>query len=143
VASAYLWLKALHIVAFAAWMAGMWYLPRLLVYHAEATPGGEAARTLAVMERRLLRAITVPAAAVTWLLGLLLATVTDAWRQGWFHAKLLLVGLLTLVLVWLARERARIAAGGPPRPARTYRIVNEIPTLLFVAIVLIVVLRPW
>ena len=141
-ASAYLWLKALHIMAFAAWMAGMWYLPRLLVYHAEATPQGEAARTLAVMERRLLRGITVPAAVLTWLLGLALAATTGAFRQGWFHAKLLLVVGLTALLVWLARERARIAAGGSPRPARTYRIINEIPTLLFAAIVLLVVFRP-
>ncbi len=141
-ASAYLWLKALHIMAFVAWMAGMWYLPRLLVYHAEAAPGGEAARTLAVMERRLLRGITVPAAVLTWLLGLALAATTGAFRQGWFHAKLLLVVGLTALLVWLARERARIAAGSPPRPARTYRIINEIPTLLFAAIVLLVVFRP-
>lgn len=143
VTSVHLWLKALHIVAFAAWMAGMWYLPRLFVYHADTRPGSEASELFKVMERRLLFAITLPAAVATWLFGLALATSGALWGEGWLHAKLLLLVALTAVLVWLARERVRFARDERPRPARIYRMVNEIPTLLFFGIVLLAVLRPF
>src|SRR5687768_9899372 len=79
------WLKALHIMAFAAWMAGMWYLPRLLVYHSDAEPGSASSETFKVMERRLLRAIATPALLVTLVAGVLLATVNGQWTDGWLH----------------------------------------------------------
>ena len=86
-----LWLKALHVMAFTAWMAGMWYLPRLMVYHAELPVGSAAAETFKVMERRLLKAITTPAMIVTLLAGVALASVQGQWGEGWLHGKLLLV----------------------------------------------------
>src|SRR5687768_2983058 len=85
------WLKALHIMAFAAWMAGMWYLPRLLVYHSDAEPGSASSETFKVMERRLLRGIVTPALLATLLVGVLLATIGGQWSEGWLHGKLLLV----------------------------------------------------
>ena len=81
-----LWLKALHIVAFAAWMAGMWYLPRLLIYHSDVAVGSEISETFKVMERRLLRAITTPAMIVTLLAGIALAAAQTQWQVGWLHA---------------------------------------------------------
>src|SRR5215510_2555238 len=90
----YDWLKALHIIAVIAWMAGMLYLPRLFVYHARAAKGSELSETFKVMERRLLRGIINPAMIAAWILGLLLAWQGDHWREGWLHAKLaLLVGM--------------------------------------------------
>ena len=141
--SVHLWLKALHIVAFAAWMAGMWYLPRLFVYHADTRPGSEASELFKVMERRLLFAITIPAAAATWILGAALATAAGLWGAGWLHAKLLLLVAMTALLAWLARERARLSRDERPRPAGVYRMVNEIPPVLLAGIVLLAVLRPF
>ena len=92
-ADLFTWLKALHIMAFAAWMAAMWYLPRLMVYHSDTEPGSEVSSTFEVMERRLLKAIGTPAMIATWVFGLGLAFELSAWSDGWFHAKMLLVGL--------------------------------------------------
>ena len=137
-----LWLKALHIIAFAAWMAGMWYLPRLLVYHAQAAVGSELSETLKVMERRLLRAITTPAMLVTLVAGLWLAS-SGAWAQGWLHAKLLLVLMLLAMHGLLAREVRQFAAERRERSPRFYRVVNEVPTVLFIGIVLLAVIKPF
>ena len=139
----YLWVKAFHVIAIIAWMAGMLYLPRLFVYHCEAEPNTRQSETFKVMERRLLRVIMNPAMIVTWLLGLWLA-----WRGGWFvagwlHIKLLLVlamsGLHGLFALWVkdfALDRDR-------RSAKFYRIVNEIPTLLLILIVIFAVVKPF
>lgn len=140
--SLYPWLKAGHIAAFTAWMAGMWYLPRLMVYHAETAPGSEVSETFKVMERRLLRAIATPAMLAAWAFGLALAAGGGWWGEGWLHAKLALVVGLTGVHGLLAAHVRRFAVDERPKPARWYRIVNEIPTVLFLAIVLLVVLRP-
>ena len=137
------WLKALHIIAFAAWMAGMWYLPRLLVYHAEAEPGSPTSETFKVMERRLLKAITTPAMIMTLIFGVTLATVQAQWVDGWLHAKLALVLLLLASHGILARDVRRFAADERPRSARWYRVFNEAPTVLFVGIVLLAVLKPF
>jgi len=144
-AVAYPWLKAMHIVAFVAWMAGLLYLPRLFVYHAEAAPGSDAARVFAVMERRLLRGIMHPALALTVVFGGLLAATPGVvdWRQGWIWAKLALVAGLVLFHALLAHWRRRFAAGAPPHGARFFRIVNELPTLALVAIVVLVVVKPF
>lgn len=138
-----LWLKALHIMAFAAWMAGMWYLPRLMVYHVEAPVGSPGSETFKVMERRLLRAITTPAMVVTVALGLWLATAQGQWRDGWLHGKLALVVLMLAVHGLLARHVRELAQDRRGRPARYFRMLNEAPTALFVAIVLLVVLKPF
>jgi putative membrane protein len=138
-----LWLKALHIIAFAAWMAGMWYLPRLLVYHADAGVGSELSETLKVMERRLSRAIMAPAMVATLGFGLWLAIAGGWWAQGWLHLKLLLVVLLLATHGLLVREARQLAADRRHRPARFYRIVNEVPTVLFIGIVLLAVIKPF
>jgi putative membrane protein len=138
-----LWLKALHIMAFAAWMAGMWYLPRLLVYHADAPLGSETAATFKVMERRLLKAIATPAMIVTLITGVALATVQAQWTDGWLHGKLLLVLLMLACHGILARDVRRFAADERSRSARWYRVFNEAPTVLFIGIVLLVILKPF
>jgi putative membrane protein len=138
-----LWLKALHVMAFAAWMAAMWYLPRLLVYHSDAPVGGEASETFKVMERRLLKGIGTPAMIATLLLGALLATAQSQWVDGWLHAKLLLVLGITGGHGLLARDVRRFAADQRPRSARWYRVFNEVPTVLFVGIVFLAIFRPF
>jgi len=137
------WLLAFHIVAVIAWMAGMLYLPRLFVYHASATPGSELSETFKVMERRLLRAIINPAMIAAWLLGLTLATFGQHWGEGWFHAKLALLVGMQLCHAAFARWRRQFAADANRHSPRFYRIANEIPTLLLIAIVLLAVLRPF
>lgn len=137
------WLLALHIIAVIAWMAGMLYLPRLFVYHADAKPGSELSETLKVMERRLLRLIVNPAMIATWVLGLALATFGDQWGEGWFHAKLALLLAMQLAHAAFARWRRQFAADANRHGARFYRIANELPTLLLVGIVLLAVLRPF
>ncbi len=143
--AAYPWIKALHIIAVIAWMAGLLYLPRLYVYHAEVPPGSQRAVMLAVMERRLLRGIMLPAIVMTYAFGGLLLSVPGVidWQQGWIWSKLALVLLLTLFHVKLARWRRDFASGQQRHSARFYRIVNELPTLLMIAIVLLVVLKPF
>jgi putative membrane protein len=136
------WLRALHIMAFTAWMAGMWYLPRLMVYHAGVAVGSEASETFKTMERRLLKAIATPAMAVTLLAGVALASVQGQWQDGWLHAKLALVLLMLACHGVLARHVRRFQADERPRPATWYRAFNEAPTLLFVGIVLLVILKP-
>lgn len=138
-----LWLKALHIAAFAAWMAAMWYLPRLLVYHSSAAVGGEASQIFKVMERRLLRGIGTPAMLATIVLGVWLATEQGQWRSGWLHGKLLLVLAMAACHGLLARDVRLFAVDGRPRSARWYRIFNEVPTLLFLGIVILAVLKPF
>ncbi len=138
-----LWLKALHIVAFAAWMAGMWYLPRLLIYHSDVAVGSEISETFKVMERRLLRAITTPAMVVTLLAGIALAAAQAQWQDGWLHVKLVLVLLMLACHGILAGHVRRFAADERPRSALWYRVFNEVPTLLFIGIVLLAVLKPF
>ena len=138
-----LWLKALHVMAFAAWMAGMWYLPRLLVYHSGTAAGSEVSETLKVMERRLIKGITTPAMIATLLLGVALATVEAQWPQGWLHGKLALVLLMLACHGVVAGHVRRFAADERPRSARWYRFFNEAPTVLFAGIVLLAILKPF
>jgi putative membrane protein len=140
-AEAYPWLKALHVVAVIAWMAGIFYLPRLFVYHAEAAPGSELSETFKVMERRLQRAIMNPAMTVTWIVGLAIAAIGDWWSAPWFQAKVALVLALTGLHFWLALRRRDFAKDANRYPARTYRIVNELPTILVIGIVILVVVK--
>ncbi len=138
--------KAFHIMAVISWMAGMLYLPRLYVYHAEAGPGSPVSETFKVMERRLLRAIINPAMAATWILGLLLVfafNVVDIRADGWLHAKLFFVILLSGFHGALSRWRRDFEADRNTKSVRFYRIVNEVPTVLMVVIVLLVVIKPF
>ena len=143
--AAYPWVKALHIVSVIAWMAGLLYLPRLFVYHAGVPSGSQRAALLAVMERRLLRGIMVPALAMTYGFGVLLVATPGAadWRRGWLWTKLLLVVCLTVFQLLLGRWRKGFAAGAIPHTARFFRIINELPTLVMIEIVLLVVTKPF
>jgi protoporphyrinogen IX oxidase len=145
VASAYPWIKALHIVVVVAWMAGLLYLPRLFVYHADAPTGSDKAETFKVMERRLLYGIMLPAALLTVFFGILLAEIPGLvnWRQGWIWAKLALVGALVGFHLLLAVWQRAFAADRVPHPARFFRLVNELPTLALIAIVILVVVKPF
>lgn len=139
----YLYLKAFHIVAMVAWMAGMLYLPRLYAYHADAARGSELSETFKVMEQRLLRVIINPAMIATWVLGLWLAYDGGFFAAPWLHAKLTLVILLTIFHIFLSRWRRDFAADRNTRSARFYRIVNELPTIILIFIVILVVVKPF
>jgi len=139
----YDWLKAFHIIAVIAWMAGMLYLPRLYVYHAAAKPGSELSETFKVMERRLLRGILNPAMIAAWAFGLSLAFLGHHWGEAWFHAKLALLLLMQLIHAAYARWRRQFAGDANRHGQGFYSIANEIPTLLLVAIVLLAVLKPF
>lgn len=140
---AYDWIKALHVIAVISWMAGMLYLPRLFVYHADAASGSEKSETFKVMERRLLRAIINPAMIVTWAAGLWLAWHGFAFKGGWLHAKLALVLMLSGVHGYLSVAVRKFAEDRNEKPARHWRIVNEVPTLLMIAIVVLVIVKPF
>ncbi len=144
-AAAYPWLKALHIVAMVAWMAGLLYLPRLFVYHADAAAGSDKSETFKVMERRLLRGIMEPAAAATILLGAVLAATPGLvdWGRYWIWAKLALVAALIVFHLMLAGWRRAFAADRNRHPARFYRMVNELPMLALIAIAILVVVKPF
>ncbi len=139
------YIKAFHIIAIIAWMAGLLYLPRLFVYHAQSKTGSEQSETFKVMERRLLRYITTPAMLASWVLGLALAFsgVIDWSKDGWFHAKLFLVLVLSAYHGLLAKWTKDFALDRNTRLPRFYRIANEVPTLLMILIVILVVVRPF
>jgi putative membrane protein len=139
----YEWIKALHVIAVIAWMAGMLYLPRLFVYHCDAEIGSKQSETFKVMERRLLKAIINPAMAVTWLAGLYLAWAGHWFSAGWLHGKLLLVIAMSGLHGFFARYVKDFAADRNLRDKKFYRIINEIPTVLMVGIVILVVVKPF
>ena len=141
----YPWLKALHVIAVIAWMAGLLYLPRLFVYHAVSPIGSDKAATFEIMERRLSHGILLPAVAMTYGFGILLAATPGAvdWQRGWIWAKLGLVLLLTLFHGLLERWRRDFAARRAAHSARFYRIVNELPTVAMIAIVILVIVKPF
>jgi putative membrane protein len=139
----YEWAKALHVIAVIAWMAGMLYLPRLFVYHCAAEPGSKQSETFKVMERRLLRAIINPAMIATWLLGLGLAFWGGWFAFHWLQAKVLLVLVLSGIHGLLARWVRDFAADRNRNSQRFYRIINEIPAVLMVAIVILAVVKPF
>ena len=140
---AYEWIKAAHVIAVIAWMAGMLYLPRLMVYHAEAQTGSIQSETFKVMERRLLKGIINPAMIVTWVLGLYLAWSVFAFKGGWLHGKLLLVFLLSGIHGYLVGRVRDFANDRNTRSPRFYRILNEVPAVLMVGIVILVIVKPF
>ena len=139
----YDWLKALHVIAVIAWMAGMLYLPRLFVYHCEAPRGSIQSETFKIMERRLLKAIINPAMIVTWVLGLVLVWQGGWWKAGWLHGKLALVVILSGLHGIYVRRLKEFAADRNTRQARYYRILNEVPTVLMIGIVILVIVKPF
>jgi putative membrane protein len=139
----YDWVKALHLIAAIAWMAGMLYLPRLFVYHCGVEPGSPQSETFKTMERRLLKAIINPAMIATWVLGLWLVWSGGWLAAGWFHAKLVLVLILSGVHGLFARWVKDFAADRNRRTATFYRVVNEVPTLLMIGIVILAIVKPF
>ena len=144
--SYYLWIKALHVIAVIAWRAAMLYLPRLFVYHADAPQGGELSKTLKIMEYRLAKFIMTPAMIATWIFGLLMLWVNFEplmTGQGWMHAKLLLVVLMTGLHGVFSKWRKNFANDANTKPATFYRIWNEAPTLLMILIVIFAIAEPF
>ena len=140
----YLWIKALHLISMVSWMAGMLYLPRLYVYHTEVEPGSDQDVLFQRMERRLLRFIINPAMIATLIFGLALLHIVGWENIGkWFHVKItLLVGMFA-VHGMLARYRKAFAKGKNVHSAKFYRIINEVPTILMIAIIILAVLKPF
>jgi putative membrane protein len=139
----YLWIKAAHVIAIISWMAGMLYLPRLFVYHSETSKGSIQSETFKIMERRLLKAIINPAMIVAWVLGLYLAWDGGWFTSGWLHAKLLFVIILSGVHGFLSKTVKVFAADANTRPAKFYRMLNEVPTVLMILIVILVIVKPF
>jgi len=140
----YVWIKALHIISVIFWMAGMAYLPRLFVYHAEAAPGSDKAETFKIMERRLLRGIVNPAMIASFLFGILMLVANPVLlSQGWMHVKLLLILVMSALHGFFARWRKQLERDENRHDARFYRIVNEGPPLLVILIVLLAVAKPF
>jgi putative membrane protein len=139
----YPWLLALHIISVIAWMAGLLYLPRLFVYHAVAPVGSEQSETFKTMEQRLLRYIMTPAMGATWILGIALV-FTGGWlAAGWFHVKFALVIAMTIMHGLMGAWAEDFRYDRNKRPQRFYRIANEIPTVLMIAIVILAVVKPF
>ena len=138
-----LWVKSLHVISIIAWMAALLYLPRLLVYHAESQTGSAKAATFKIMERRLLFAIALPAMAASWLFGVWVAALLGAWEEWWLWAKLSCVIALTVYQLLLVRWVREFSLDQNRRPPRFYRMINEIPAVLMIAIVILVVVKPF
>ncbi len=141
---AYLWIKAFHILSVIAWMAGLLYLPRLFVYHVNATPGGELDETLKLQEHRLLRLIMNPAMIAAWLLGVLMLAVNSGLlSQGWMHVKLTALVAMTGLHHVYSAARKKFAAQANTRSERYWRIINEAPAILAIVIVIMAVVKPF
>ena len=141
----YPWIKAIHIMAVIAWMAGLFYLPRLFVYHTErASVGSELDHTFQIMEEKLLRVIMNPAMIVAWVAGLIMIGLgAFDWGAAWSWVKLVSVILMTGAHGWMSARRKEFAVGANTRSGRTYRLFNEVPTVLMFLIVVAVVVRPF
>jgi putative membrane protein len=140
---AYPWVKAAHVTFVIFWMAGLFLLPRLYVYHQETTPGSPEDRAWIERETRVRSIILTPAMIVVWILGLMLAFHIDAWSQGWFHAKLALVIALSGYQGWLAAYGKKLASGQRPLSGKAVRMINEIPGIAAAIIVVLVIVRPF
>jgi putative membrane protein len=143
-ATYYPWIKALHVISVIAWMAGLFYLPRLFVYHVEQVQAGSSTDEMfQVMERRLLKAIINPASIATWVFGLALAFTPGIvdWTAVWPWTKAACVVAMTLFHHWLGRRRKDFAAGRNSFSGRQYRMMNEVPTLLMMIIVVSVIVK--
>jgi putative membrane protein len=139
----YVWLKAFHVIAIIAWMAGMLYLPRLFVYHCEAEPHSRQSETFKIMERRLLNMITTPAMVVSWVLGLWLAWAGGSYLAGWLQAKVVLVLGLSALHGFFVRCVREFARDQNRHSQGFYRIINEVPAVLLVGIVILAIVKPF
>ena len=138
-----IWIKAIHVLAVISWMAGLLYLPRLFVYHVDAEQGSKQSETFKIMERRLMKGIMNPAMIVTWITGLYIAYASDFYRAPWLHTKLLLVLLLSGFHGWMVGRVRAFANDANDKSAKFYRVMNEVPTLMMIAIVILVIVKPF
>jgi putative membrane protein len=141
----YEWFKALHVISVIAWMAGMLYLPRLYVYHADTEIGSDKSETFKIMERRLLRAITNPAMIASFIFGGLMLAIPGAidWSMGWIWVKIAMIVAMSGIHGLLARWRRDFEADRNVRPAKFYRMWNEAPTIPLIVIVIMVIVKPF
>lgn len=140
IAGFYLWIKAIHIIAVVAWMAGLFYLPRLFVYHTEFPENG---KMLEIMEEKLLRIIIKPAMCMVIISGFLLIIIVDSIKSPWLHAKLACVFLLIMFNLWLDVLRKQLKMGCCTKSSKFFRIINEIPTVLLILIVIFAIVKPF
>ena len=140
---AYPWVKAAHVTFVIFWLAGLFLLPRLYVYHQEATVGSPEDRAWIEREARVMSIILTPVMIVVWILGLMLAFHVDAWSQAWFHAKLALVIALSAYQGWLGAYGKKLARGERPLSGKALRILNEVPGIAVALIVVLVIVRPF
>ncbi|MFA6220670.1 MAG: CopD family protein [Erythrobacter sp.] len=139
----YPWLKAAHLIFVIFWMAGLFMFPRFLVYHQESAPGSPEEAKWIEREDKLRRIILAPSMVIVWVLGLLLATTIGAWSMGWFHAKLLLVILLSGYHGWMLGYAGRLAKGERKLSGKALRIANEVPGIAVAIIVTLVIVKPF
>ena len=140
---AYLWVKAAHVTFVIFWMAGLFLLPRLYVYHQETSIGSPEDRAWIERESRVRSIILTPAMLLVWILGLMLAFNVDAWSQAWIHGKLALVIALSAYQGWLGAYGKKLANGQRPLSGKTVRMINEIPGIAAAIIVVLVIVRPF
>jgi protoporphyrinogen IX oxidase len=140
---AYPWVKAAHVTFVIFWMAGLFLLPRLYVYHHESSPGSAEDRAWIERESRVRSIILNPAMIAVWILGLMLAFNIGAWSMGWFHAKLALVIALSAYQGWLGFYGKKLARGERPLSSKAVRLINEIPGIAAALIVVLVIVRPF
>lgn len=141
--SAYLWVKAAHIIFVIFWMAGLFMLPRFLAYHQEADPASPENAIWAEREQRLLRIIMDPSMIIVWFLGIVLALDTGAYTQPWFHLKFAFVLGLSGYHGWMGAYSRRLANGGRMLTSKTLRMLNEVPGVAAAVIVILVIVRPF
>ena len=139
----YLWLKAGHVIFVIFWMAGLFMLPRYFVYHQEAGPGSPEAAAWVERERKLLKIILLPSIIAVWVFGIVLASSIGAWDQGWLHAKLLFVLILSGYHGWLSAYAKKLARGEQPLDGKRLRMLNEVPGIVVAIIVVLVVVKPF
>lgn len=139
----YLWLKSAHLIFVIFWMAGLFMLPRFFVYHQESAEGSEEAAKWVERERRLMKIILNPSMILVWVLGLLLAYRSGAFQDGWFHAKFLIVLLLSGYHGWMAGYAKKLARGERSLDGKKLRLLNEVPGVAAAIIVILVVIKPF
>ena len=137
------WLEAAHIIFVIFWVAGLFLLPRLFVYHQEALEGSEEAQRFVDRERRTLKIILLPSIIVVWVLGLTMAAMIGAFSEGWFHAKLAVVIVLSAYHGWMSSYAKKLARGEKGLTGKQLRLVNEVPGLAVILIVILVVVKPF
>ena len=139
----YAWIKAAHLIFVIFWIAGLFLLPRFYVYHQEAARGSAEEARWVEREQKLRRIILAPAMILVWVLGLTLVWITGAWAQGWFHAKFVLVILLSGYHGWMIGYGEKLAKGQRPASGKALRIANEVPGIATALIVILVIVKPF